>query len=602
MLFPASETRPAAETPAATRWRGVRQDGAPFELRATLLAARLGDCDGVIALLDTATADAPQPNAPHGDEIGELHQRSEQLLEACRLAEITTFELTHPHGPTDALASLVPPAGTGAFAALDAAVNSAIGPVHADDRRLVRNAVAKCITRQMPFDIEFRVLPTNRRVRFYRLVGSCRTDSAGTVFKISGVRQDITARKEAEAKLLQAEKLKSIGELTGGIAHDFNNLLTVISVNIEMLLDIVRDEGRDDLTELIEPALHAVNSGAKLTAHLLAFAQRQPLRPKPVALDTFLSALRDLAIRTIGPNATVDLICPAGLWRCLADRVQLESALLNLIVNARDAMPAGGHIVIEARNVRLAAGADGLEPGDYVCLAVADQGVGVSPEIMDRIFEPFFTTKPVGKGTGLGLSMVLGFVRQSNGRVEVASEPGGGTRVSLYLPRSEESTADSHDGPGADPADWSPLAFQTLVVDDNPDVLRAVARMCGEIGLHAVPADSAERAIALLKSGRPFDLLLADVVLPGRLGGAELAKEALRLLPSIRVLFTSGYINADIVNRAKLGPGAELLVKPFTRGQLLDALRRTMNGSLPSASVGTIAHSDGSGPLQRRHP
>jgi len=502
----------------------------------------------------------------------QLLLRSQQLLEACRLAKITTWEIGCD------VHSLPPPAGSFEYTALDAAVDDFILPVIAEDRAIIRGALSRCIGARAPFDVELRASSPRRSIGFYRVVGRYQPGGGGEAAKLTGVCQDITDRKEAETKILQAEKLKSIGELTGGIAHDFNNLLTIISINLEMMLECVADGEPEQLRDLIEPALQATSSGARLTAHLLAFAQRQPLRPAVVPLDTFLSSLRELAVRTIGPHCTIELIRPPELWRCLADRAQLESALLNLIVNARDAMPAGGRITIEASNDSPLIATAGLKPGDYVRLSVADEGVGVSPDIMDRVFEPFFTTKPVGKGTGLGLSMVMGFARQSNGRVEIASEPGRGTRVSLYLPRAAADDVAEVEEPAKPPADWSPPPLDTLVVDDSPEVLRAMTRMCREIGLRAVPAESAERAMSMLRGGARFDLLLTDVILPGRLGGSELASEALLLVPTIRVLFTSGYTEANIVNRAKLRPGVELLVKPFTRRQLVGAVRSVTEG------------------------
>jgi signal transduction histidine kinase/CheY-like chemotaxis protein len=501
------------------------------------------------------------------DQAQQLRLRSQQLLEACKLAKITTWDLD---------AGVAAPADAADLSAFDAAVDRAIGPFHPDDRGILRAALIRCITQRTPFDVEVRAPSPSRTHAFYRVVGRCQGGNDGEPVRLTGVCQDITDRKDAETTILQAEKLKSIGELTGGIAHDFNNLLTIISINLEMMLECVAAGEAGELAGLIEPALQATSSGAKLTAHLLAFAQRQPLSPSVVPLGPFLASLRDLAVRTIGPYCTIDLVCPANVWKCLADRVQLESALLNLIVNARDAMPAGGRIVIEAGNVSLRRETAGLSPGDYVRLCVADEGVGVSPDIMNRVFEPFFTTKPVGKGTGLGLSMVLGFARQSNGRVEIESEPGRGTRVSLHLPRAMREDVPEADAPALAPSHWTPPPLRTLVVDDTPEVLRAMTRMCREIGLQAVGAESVEGALELLRVGPDFELLLTDVILPGRFGGAELAREARRLVPAIRVLFTSGYTEAKIVNRAALAPDAELLVKPFTRRRLVGALRKVI--------------------------
>ncbi len=483
----------------------------------------------------------------------QLRQRSEQMLEACRLARIRPWEL--------------------AAAEADGVPDDTFGPVHPEDLGLLRAALRRCLATRGKFDVEFRLLHADRRVAFVRATGSCHLDAAGAVAKLSGVAQDITDRMDAKAASLEGEKLKSIGRLTGGIAHDFNNLLTVISMNLEMLEEIVPPG--DALCEFIEPARQAARSGAELTARLLAFAQRQPLRPEPVQLGRLLAALRELAQRTIGGRCTIELRCPPDIGVCLVDRVQLESALLNLIANSRDAMPAGGRILIAASNATVAEpGRDGLAPGRYVSVSVSDEGVGVPPEIIDRVFEPFFTTKPVGKGTGLGLSMVLGFAQQSGGRAEISSRPGRGTSVVLHLPSGE--AAPPPPGVDREEAPWRPLPWRVLVVDDAPDVLLAMTRMCRELGLRPTAAGSAEDAIALLRGETPFDLLLTDVILPGRHGGAEVAREARRLRPSLRVLFTSGYSETEIVNRARPERGSDVLGKPFSRQQLLLALQRTM--------------------------
>ena len=563
----------ASASGAAARGRGnlyrffagtplIAPDGRPSGVLCLLARApRHGREAADRALLDdlatTAAAVTTQIARARQEEpsVAALRLRVGQLLEACRLAHIRTWELTRDD------------------AASDAALDAAFGPIHAEDRERVRAAIRRCAAQQSAFEVEFRVRRPDRPIAFARVAGRCHLDPGGTLAKFSGVRQDISERKEAEAASLQAEKLKSIGRLTGGIAHDFNNLLTVISMNLEMLGELL--PSGHEFAEYIEPARQAANSGAELTARLLAFAQRQPLRPERVPLDQFLPSLRELAVRTIGGRCTIDLHCAPDIGACLVDRAQLESALLNLIANARDAMPAGGRIVITAANATSSPPAtDGLAQGATVSISVADDGIGVPPEIMDRVFEPFFTTKPVGKGTGLGLSMVLGFARQSGGRVEITSKPHRGTCVVLHLPLAAGAGAETDaDRPGTP---WRPPPARTLVVDDAPDVLRAVTRMCRDIGLRPTAAGSAEEAMALLRGGVPFDLLLTDVILPGRFGGAEIAHEGLRAQPSLRVLFTSGYSDAEIVNRARIGRDSEVLVKPYNRKQLLAALRRVM--------------------------
>ncbi len=484
---------------------------------------------------------------------------AEQRDEAWHLARLRSWELTLPPAAQDQ----------------HDAIRAAFGVLHPDDRETVRQDLLRAARQQQRVDIEFRTLDAGRAT-FWHAVGRCRPPMS----RLAGVCQDISARREAELAVQQSDKWTSLGQLTGGIAHDFNNLLTVISTNLEMLLDLL--PAGHDYVEFIEPARKAAASGADLIARLLAFAQRQPLRPEAIELCSFLADLRGLAARTIGTRYTIDISCPAEVAACRADRVQLEAALLNLIVNARDAMPAGGRIAITAANVDAGAPAGAaFDFGGQVSIAVGDDGGGIAPEIIDRVFDPFFTTKPVGKGTGLGLSMVQGFARQSGGRVAISSRFGHGTEVALYLPCAAEQ-AGAAAGASLFGGGWRPPPWRVLVVDDTPDVLSAVVRMCRLLGLHPTPAASAEEAIALLR-GSGFDLLLTDVVLLGRLGGAEIAREAQFLQPDIRVLYMSGYADTDIVNRAKLDDGAGLLVKPYGRTQLLAALRRIAGGRLAAA-------------------
>jgi signal transduction histidine kinase/ActR/RegA family two-component response regulator len=525
--------------------------------------------------------------SPAGDAVravqAQLDQRSEQFQEACRLAKLRLWEVTIPDGG-GSLADLMPPRSAD-FSGLDTAIGGAIGPVHPDDREAVRSAVMRCLASDNVLDFEFRTVAPGRRVVFWRATGRTTRRMDGSVGRIGGVCQDVSDRREAELAVQQTEKWKSLGQLTGGIAHDFNNLLTVISTNLEMLVESIPDQ--PELLEFIEPARKAANSGADLTARLLAFAQRQPLRPELVRLGVFLPSLRELAVRTIGGRYTIEVSCPPDVAPCRVDRAQLEGALLNLIVNARDAMPAGGRIAIAAHNLTASEspGVAAGPGGHYVRVSVTDEGGGIAPEIIDRVFEPFFTTKAVGKGTGLGLSMVQGFAQQSGGQVVIASRTGQGTLVALDLPGAAADASDTvAPSPGHGSA-WLPLPFRTLVVDDAPDVLRAMMRMCTRIGLLPVPAGNADEALALLRGVTTFDLLLTDVILPGRFGGADVAREARRLQPAIRTLYTSGYTHADIVNHAKLDATVELLVKPFTRQQLLAALRAVMTGRTPAATA-----------------
>nr|WP_321985934.1 ATP-binding protein [uncultured Lichenicoccus sp.] len=395
---------------------------------------------------------------------------------------------------------------------------------------------------------------------------------------------DMTERIQAERMLRVAQKMQAVGELTGGIAHDFNNLLTVILGSLELLPDDllgVGTEGSRAASEQVRRAVQAAESGAALTRQLLAFARREPLAPVPVDLSVALPGLTSLLRPAIGEAIGIDLAVQPDLWPVTADAAQMESAVLNLSLNARDAMPGGGLLVIEAENVTLEpyqARQLDLEPGDHVRLAVADTGQGMSPDVLARAFEPFFTTKPEGRGTGLGLAMVFGFARQSRGAVSIRSQAGQGTTVALYLPRATGEVA-----AGAAPDLLSlaarrmhPPAAQPsrhpsiLVVEDDPAVREIAAEILRDLGYRvseAADPGAALRILALRDS--PLDLLLTDIVMPGTVDGRELAHQARGMHPRLQVIFMSGYSDADSVPAdGAAGESTVLLGKPFRRAQL----------------------------------
>ena len=328
------------------------------------------------------------------------------------------------------------------------------------------------------------------------------------------------------------------------------------------------------------PALQAVASGADLTGRLLSFARRVPLRPEITDLNKFLPPLRDLAHRTLGERYPIKMDLATDLGRAAVDQAQLEAALLNLIINARDAMPGGGPVTLQTANLHIDAPAPGDDatPGDYVMVAVNDVGMGVPAEIRDRVFEPFFTTKAIGKGTGLGLSMVIGFAKQSGGFVRLESEPGEGTSVQIYFPRAESDG--EPDGRAGAMSDWLPGPCRVLIVEDRPDVLTAVCRISDEIGLLPTPARNGEEALVALRSGARFELLFTDIVLGGAMDGLDLAEEAKRLLPGLLVLLTTGYSEA-VQKHTNRVAGAVVLAKPYTRVQFLAALRKLLGETVP---------------------
>ncbi len=381
---------------------------------------------------------------------------------------------------------------------------------------------------------------------------------------------DMTKRAQAEAVLREAQKMQAIGQLTGGIAHDFNNLLTVILGNLE--LTRARLDGDHLLLSRIERATWAAQRGAALTGQLLAFARKQPLAPAPIDLATTVQDLIPMLRRTIGEHIDLRYVETAGAWPAMADPAQLESALLNLALNARDAMPDGGRLTIELANKVLdeayARSHAEVTAGDYAMVAVSDTGHGMPPEVLARVFEPFFTTKPDGKGTGLGLPMVFGFIKQSGGHINIYSEPGEGTTVRLYLPRAIGVRATIGQR-SATPIELPRGSATVLVVEDEPAVREIAVAILGDLGYRVLEAADGESALRVFgANASSVDLLLTDVVLPGRVRGRELAERIRAMRPEVKVLFMSGYTENSIVHHGRLDDGVQLLGKPFKREQL----------------------------------
>jgi PAS domain S-box-containing protein len=397
--------------------------------------------------------------------------------------------------------------------------------------------------------------------------------------------RDITDKIAADEHLRQAQKMETIGQLTGGIAHDFNNILTVITGTIEILEEGVA--GDPELAAIARMIDEAALRGAELTQHLLAFARRQPLQPRITDVNTLIVDAAKLLRPTLGEHIEIESAFADDAWPALVDPSQLTAALINLAVNARDAMPNGGKLVLETGNVQLddsyARKYDEVVPGSYVMVAVSDTGHGIPAAIRDKVFEPFFTTKGTGKGTGLGLSMVYGFVKQSNGHIEIYSEEGYGTAIKLYLPRA-----------GGQP---EPAAVQAataleggtetiLVVEDDPMVRTYVATQLSGLGYTTLVAGDATEALEYIDGVKNFDLLFTDVIMPGAMNGRELADEAVRRRPALKVLFTSGYTEDAIVHHGRLDPGVLLLAKPYRKSDLARMVRVALAGS-DKAGLGT---------------
>jgi PAS domain S-box-containing protein len=392
------------------------------------------------------------------------------------------------------------------------------------------------------------------------------------------VTQEVAERAKAEAALRQSQKMEAVGQLTGGIAHDFNNLLTVVVGNIDMgLRALDQTEGDPRLRRALDNAQKGAERAAALTQRLLAFSRRQPLAPKTIDVDKLVVGMSDLLNRALGETVQLEIVTSPGLWRVEADPNQLESALLNLAVNARDAMPGGGDLTIETSNARLddAYSAQHAEvaPGQYVMIAVTDTGHGLAKELLEKAFEPFFTTKEVGKGTGLGLSMVYGFVKQSGGHVKIYSEEERGTTVKIYLPRLASHDALEEESWVTPGLEVSPEAETILVAEDDDDVRAYTVECLRELGYRVLEAHDGPSALRLLeRQERPIDLLFTDVVMPG-MSGRELADAARGQQSNLRVLYTSGYTRNAIVHGGRLDPGVEMIAKPFTYQALAQKVR-----------------------------
>jgi PAS domain S-box-containing protein len=391
----------------------------------------------------------------------------------------------------------------------------------------------------------------------------------------TGFLRDVTAEREAEALLRQAQKMESVGQLTGGVAHDFNNLLTIIIGN----LDLALERAQGDVQSVLEPALRAAERGAALVQRLLAFSRRQTLNPEDVDFNRLAADLEDLLRRTLGEDIEIEMKLNPQLWRALSDKGQVENALLNIALNARDAMPTGGKLTIETGNVHLdedyAVHNTEVTPGDYVMLAVTDTGKGMAAEVLERAFEPFFTTKEVGKGSGLGLSMIYGFAKQSSGHVKIYSEIDHGTTVRLYLPRQSAAVATAMDAMAMLP-DHPRGGEMILVVEDDAAVRAFVVGNLRDLGYRVIEAKDGPSALSILEEPTPIDLLLTDVIMPGGMTGRQLSDEAKRRRPGLKTLFSSGYTENSIVHQGKLDPGVNFLSKPFRRRDLALKVREAL--------------------------
>ena len=449
---------------------------------------------------------------------------------------------------------------------------------HPDDGGITRTQIDKLGASETTVRFESRFRHKDGSYRWLSWTGVPDQD------RIYAVARDVTAEKAAaerlkatEEALLQSQKMEAVGQLTGGIAHDFNNLLTGIVGSLD-LLQTRLDQGRtDNVARYINAAMTSANRAAALTHRLLAFARRQPLIPKSVDVNRLVVSLEDLLRRTMGETIDLEIAALNGLWCTLCDPNQLESALLNLAINARDAMPDGGKLTITTANARLdgmTADTPALSPGDYICIGVTDSGTGMSAEVAARAFDPFFTTKPIGQGTGLGLSMIYGFARQSNGHVTIDSKLGQGTSVRLYLPRHHGDAAAEH-ASAVRAAEHAATGETVLVVEDEPVVRGVILEMLHDQGYRTLEAVDGPSGLRVLRTNARIDLLVTDVGLPG-MNGRQLADQARETRPDLKVLFITGYAESVAISDGFLQPGMEM--KPFDLDNLSQRIRAMVSG------------------------
>lgn len=445
--------------------------------------------------------------------------------------------------------------------------------LHPDDRRRVRESAARAWAGDPEPDTTFRVVHKNGDITTVRETAEVERDENGNPIRLKGTVQDVSEQVFADEKLRIAQRMESVGQLTGGIAHDFNNLLAVIQGCAEFL-----EEDPNVDQQLVAPILRSTQKGADLTHRLLAYARQQPLMPKTINLADLVAGMKDLLIRSLGEHVKVQNIHRPNLWPARADPSQVEDALLNLAINARDAMPDGGQLIIDCSNVILGQGFAAkhreVEPGDYVMLTVTDTGVGMSKEVREHAFEPFYTTKDVGQGSGLGLSMVYGFAQQSGGHVEISSDEGKGTEVRIYLPRDLQikrepvETIDTEVPRGQGEV--------VLIIEDDPAVRVLAERTVIQLGYTALVAEDAIQARNIVLAGAKFDLILSDVVLPGGTSGPDFAAELRQTQPHAKIIFMSGYPAESAMNSGDICPDDTLLTKPFSREELARALNATL--------------------------
>ena len=542
------------------------------------------------------------------DALAQAQARYRALFEAIDDGFCIIEFVDGPHGPLSDYIHVEANSGYGRHTGIPDIVGKSVYDVAPDEGAEWVALYGGVLRTGQPIRFERRFAEVGRHIE----VSASRVEPA-SLNQVSVLFRDITDRKKAEAALLaseelardlaetleqrvaqqtahlmtteealrQSQKMEAVGQLTGGIAHDFNNLLAAISGSLDMMQTRIRQGRTDDIARYMSGAQSAARRAAALTHRLLAFSRRQTLDPQPTDVNRLVADMQDLIQRTVGPAIGLETHQHDALWATLVDANQLENALLNLCINARDAMPDGGLITIETRNQSVdeaAARELSLPVGDYVTMCVTDTGTGMTPEVIAKAFEPFFTTKPLGVGTGLGLSMIYGFARQSGGQVRITSEPGSGTAVCLHLPRSDTPAVEATPAQG-EVAAVSGAGRTVLVVDDETLVRMLLVDAVTEIGFSGLEAGDGAQALEILSSDASIDLLVTDVGLPGGMNGRQLADAARALRPGLKILFVTGYAETAVQGDGdRLPPGMQVITKPFDIAALSMRIRDMIEG------------------------
>ncbi|MDA9438980.1 histidine kinase [Bradyrhizobium sp. CCBAU 51745] len=579
--LPTKALATAAETGrfATEGWR-VRKDGSRFWALVVLDAIR--DEEGGLIGFAKVTRDITERQQAHNDLL-ESERRYRRLVEA--VVDYAIFQLD----PSGHVATWNPGAERIKGYRPEEIIGRHFSAFYTPED--LEKEVPKLALREAAENGRFEAEGWRLRkdgTRFWASVVIDRiTDESGTIIGFAKVTRDLTERKQSQEELhrvqeqlVASQKLEAVGQLSGGIAHDFNNLLMIVLGNLENAERNSRNVGTPNLHRALANAKRGAQRAAALTSRLLAFSRRQALDPKPINLNGFLSGLQEFLQRTLGERIEVQTVGGAGLWQIEADVNHLESSIVNLAINARDAMPDGGKLTIEAANVSADEDYSRANPelaaGQYVVISVSDTGSGMTPEVLNHAFEPFFTTKEPGQGTGLGLSQVYGFVKQSGGHVKIYSEVGEGTSIKMYFPRYAGSAQ-----PSSEPADEfvaEGIAVETiLVVEDDTDLRTYVSDVLRDLNYRVLSAGSAQAALTiLLQEDQQVDLLLTDVVMPGT-NGRDLGRRAQQIRPKLKILYMTGYSRNAVVHQGRLDEGVELLEKPVTQARLALKIRELLD-------------------------